>query len=137
MRGRLTTLAVHWTMALLMAALTSVAGRAELRFAQPTVNAGVVRSGTPFKHCFSFVNAGREPVEILEARASCGCLSPRLEKRTLQPGEEGKIHVEINTLSQPAGSHTWTVHLKARCGDTMVEMPLQLSAELITEVSVQ
>src|SRR5262245_45588036 len=109
MRAVLSSIAVRESMAFLTLTLVAVAGRAELRFSQPTVNAGVVRSGTPFRHGFVFVNDGREPAEILEARASCGCLSPKLDKRSLQPGEEGSLSVEINTLSQPAGSHTWTV----------------------------
>lgn len=118
------------------AALTP-ALRAELRFTQPVVNVGVVRTGTALAQRFSFVNAGARPVEITDAKTDCGCLVPKLDKRTFQPGEEGELRVEVNTLSQPAGPHTWTVHVRGTTDGVAFEMPLQLSAELLTEITVQ
>lgn len=117
--------------------LLPTGGRAELRFLQPTVHVGVIRSGMPLTHRFVFVNDGAQDLEITEARASCGCLAPRLEKRQFRPGEEGAVMVDINTLSQPAGPHSWTVFVKARSGDAAWEMPLLLGADLVTEVTVQ
>jgi hypothetical protein len=111
--------------------------RAELQFAELAVNVGVVRTGTELSHLFHFVNQGSEPVEIVEARPSCGCLTPRLAQRFLKPGEEGDVALEVNTLIQGPGLHTWTLRLVYRCGSTLHEATLQVGARIVTEVMIQ
>jgi hypothetical protein len=110
---------------------------AGLQFTEPVAYAGVVRSGPPLVHRFEFSNTGPETVAIAEARASCGCLKPQLSQLSLQPGEKGHLVLEVNTLSQAPGPHTWAIHLHYQCGSTIHEAVLQLSARLITEVMVQ
>lgn len=111
--------------------------RADLRFAQPAADAGEVRSGTPLVHAFGFTNPGPDPVEILEVQGSCGCLHPTAEPRTVPPGGEGKVRLEVHTLGQAAGPHTWRTRLRYRSGAAEYEMTLLLSARLVTEVTVQ
>jgi hypothetical protein len=111
--------------------------RADLQCAQPVVNAGRVRTGTPLVQQFTLTNGGSEVVEITDARASCGCLTPRLSHRRFQAGQQGTLTLEINTLSQAAGPHTWTVRVLYRSGNASSELPLQLSAHLVAEVIVQ
>jgi hypothetical protein len=88
-------------------------------------------------HRFACVNNGDNAVEISAARASCGCLAPRLTRRSLKPGEEGVVELEVNTLSQGPGPHTWTVNVSYQSGDGAREVALQLHARLIQEVMVQ
>jgi hypothetical protein len=111
--------------------------RADLRFPESAANAGVVYAGAPLTHAFPFENQGAETVVIIEARASCGCLKPRLAQKTYRPGEKGTVLLEVNTLSQAPGPHTWTVTLNYQTGNVLREMPLQLNARLVTEVTVQ
>jgi hypothetical protein len=111
--------------------------RADLRFSSTAVHAGVVRAGTPLAHQFTFVNDGPEPVELIDARPSCGCLRPTVSKRVYKPGEEGRLKLEVNTLNQAAGPHNWTVRLQYKSGEANYEVGLQLSAKIITEVLVQ
>lgn len=113
------------------------AARAELRFPQPVANAGEVRSGPPLAHRFPLVNDGPEPVEITGVQPSCGCLTPRLDRHSLPAGEQSSLLLEVNTLSQPPGPNTWSVHLRYRKGPAEGEATLQLRAQLITEVTVQ
>src|SRR4029077_13817996 len=80
---------------------------------------------------------GSEPVEIIEARASCGCLTPRLAKRSYDPGEKGDVLFEVNTLIPAPGTHTWRVQLDYRSGETNYQIPLQLTANLIRDVAVE
>jgi hypothetical protein len=115
----------------------SSSARAELRFAQPTVELGRVRTGIPLTHSFSFVVVGPAPVEITDINASCGCLAPRLTKRLYQEGEKGTLNVELNTLSQPAGRHAWRIQVLYRVEKLTYEMVLRLNADLVTEVTVQ
>jgi hypothetical protein len=118
-------------------AWNATAARAELHFPETAADAGQVYTGKELAHTFTFVNQGQDAVEIIEARASCGCMTPRLEKRIYQPGERGDLRLEVNTFTQPAGPHAWTVQVRARSGSNVEEVGLRLTARLITEVSIQ
>jgi len=118
-------------------ALASRPAQAELIFPEPTADAGTVRTGTNLSHAFAFVNRSTSAVEIVDLRASCGCLTPKLEKRVFQPGEKGSLLLEVNTLTQPAGRHSWNVRVQYREGEKAQETQALLTAQLLTEVSVQ
>jgi hypothetical protein len=111
--------------------------RADLRFPEAHAHAGEVRSGIPLTQRFVFVNDGPETVEITEVRPDCGCLVPRLATRVYRPGEGGALLLEVHTLSQSAGSHTWPVEVRYRCGDAVREKELRLTAHVVAEISVQ
>jgi hypothetical protein len=111
--------------------------RAQLRFEETASNAGTVKTGAPLIHSFAFTNVGATGLEIIEARASCGCSKPRLEKRTFRPGEKGAATLEVNTLSQAPGPRSWSLQIKYRQGDAVADATLQLGARLVREVMVQ
>jgi hypothetical protein len=117
--------------------LAAASVRAELHFPQPTADVGVARCGAPLSHRFPFVNRGRTPVEILEVRAGCGCLTPRLPQRVYQPGESGTLLLEINTLSQEEGPHTWTCEVVCQSEGRRSDVRLQITGRIITEVTVR
>lgn len=121
----------------LVLGLTATAARADLRFAQPKADVGEVRCGAPLTQRFTFTNTGPEAVEIIDLRASCGCLKPRLDQRSYQRGEEGALILEVNTLSQPPGPNTWRVQVMYKSGDVVQEVALQLSARINVEITVQ
>jgi Protein of unknown function (DUF1573) len=110
---------------------------AELRCPEPVVQVGVARTGAPLAHRFLIENDSAEPLEITRVEASCGCLTPTLPNRVLQPGEKASVLLEVNTLSQPAGPHTWALRLEYHGGSETHEISLELCAKLITEVMVQ
>jgi hypothetical protein len=112
-------------------------GRAELECPASVVDKGEARSGLPLSHRFAFVNRGVHAVEITDVRPSCGCLAPKLERRTFQPGESGEMLLEINTLTQPAGLNSWRVTLRYKDGDSEKELPLYVNARIVTEISVE
>lgn len=111
--------------------------RAELHFPQPTVSLGKIKSGIPVQQEFSFVNRGKEPVEILELRPGCGCVVPELKQKKILPGEEGKIALKVHTLGEAAGTHRWYVYVFYSGGGEQHQVALQVLADLVTEVSVQ
>ncbi|MCS6850996.1 MAG: DUF1573 domain-containing protein [Gemmataceae bacterium] len=121
----------------LLALLAASPVRAEPQFSARHVDVGEVRTGTALTPSFTFVNPGPASVTLLDARASCGCLVPRVERRTYQPGESGSVRLEINTLTQPAGPNTWTLVLRFEEGGQVRETTLTLAARLVTEVQVQ
>lgn len=120
---------------LLWGSATSV--RADLHFQEPIVELGQVRSGPTLAHSFRFVNQGEAPVEITDLRASCGCLKPKLDKKIYQPGEEGTLPVEINTLTQPAGPNAWRVEIICKKGEGFQEIPLILRAQLVRQITIE
>jgi hypothetical protein len=111
--------------------------RAGLCFRQTTVELGEVRRGVPLTQEFTFVNEGPEIVEVLDVRPGCGCLRPRLSGRTFAAGQGGGLTLEVNTLGQPAGTHTWRVQLHYRKGDVEEEAALAVSARVVAEVAVE
>jgi hypothetical protein len=110
--------------------------RAELRFGETHFDAGTVKSGQALKHRFDFINEGA-PVQIVETRASCGCLKPELRQDRYGPQEKGFVTVEVNTLAQAAGPHRWAVHIDYRDGENENRATLELTGEIINEVTVQ
>jgi hypothetical protein len=117
--------------------LFTAAARADLSFANPTVDVGEVRGGTPLRQRFAFVNPGPGTVEITDLRTSCGCLKPRLENRVYAPGDEGAVELEVHTLSQPAGEHAWRLHVAYRLAGEAREAELTVKGRVVTEVAVQ
>src|SRR5438105_15481320 len=108
--------------------VAAVPARADLHFTEPAANAGVVYAGAALSHEFTFENEGPETVAIIEARASCGCLKPRLTQDAYRTGDKGAVTLDVNTLSQAPGPHTWAVTLIYRAGNHAREIPLRLSA---------
>ena len=123
----------------LAAALLLAAGnaRADLSFANPTVDVGEVRGGAPLRQRFAFTNPGSGAVEITDLRASCGCVKPALDKRGYAPGESGELTLEVRTLGQPAGEHTWRLQVAYRAGDEAGQAELSVVGRVVTEVTVQ
>jgi hypothetical protein len=111
--------------------------RAELECKSSVVDKGEVRSGLPLAHRFTIVNRGSEPLEVTDVKPSCGCLAPKLEKRGLQPGESTQLLLEINTLTQPAGINSWRVTLRYKSSPVEQELPLYISARIVTEITVE
>jgi hypothetical protein len=111
--------------------------RAELTFVAPTVDVGVVRGGAPLKQRFAFVNAGPDSVEITDLRSSCGCVRPKLDRRTFAAGESGEVVLEVHTLGQSEGEHDWLLHVAYQSGGAAHQAELVLHGRIVTEVTVQ
>lgn len=110
--------------------------RADLEVTKNSVALGVLRTGQIVQQRFPFVNAGTQPVQITEVKPSCGCVAGSMEKQVLAPGENGFIDMELNTLSQAAGPHTWSLTIHYRTGTEAKTLVLQAQATLITEVRI-
>jgi hypothetical protein len=138
-RMRLARPAVALAAVLLLAA----SARADLRVLEPAADAGEVRGGAPLSHRFAFLNDGPTPVVLTEVRAGCGCLTPRLEPagtalpHAYLPGDRGALLLEVNTLGQAPGPHTWQLTVCYRTADEGHEAELRLSGRVVTEVAVQ
>lgn len=45
---------------------------------------------------FRFSNTGKEPVTLSQVKVTCGCLAPKLAKRTYAPGESGELEIKFD-----------------------------------------
>jgi len=117
--------------------LIGQAAPAQLQFTQPAIHVGKVYAGRPLVREFAFRNVGALPVEIVEAKGSCGCARPLLPQRMIAPGGAGVLPVELNTLGQPAGANSWSVAVKTKCGEQVATEHLRIDAELVKEVSME
>jgi hypothetical protein len=122
---------------LLFLGLPEAEAQADLHCDSPVFNAGEARSGVPLRHRFVFVNVGPGVVQVSDVRTSCGCLTPRLGQRRYGPGEEGSLLLEVNTLTQPEGPHSWSAQVRYESGGHSRELSFLLYARVRTEVSVQ
>ena len=117
--------------------LRTEAVRAELTCEQPVAQKGEVPSGMSLSHRFTIVNSGRDVIEVTEVRPSCGCLAPKLDRRRFQPGESGSLLLEVNTLTQPAGAHSWRTTIHYQAAGSSYELPLYIAARVVMEISVE
>jgi hypothetical protein len=107
-----------------------------LRFQQPQVNLGELRSHVVHHHCFAFVNQGPESLEIDRVESSCGCLAAKLERRLYQPGEKGELDLEIKPSGQTTGPQSWFAKVEYHAGTGADTAYLHLQAVVRHEVSV-
>lgn len=68
-----------------------------------------VRLDSTLESEFRFRNDGPETVTFGEIERSCSCLSPRLSKKSLEPGEYGSLVVPVQTLNQSPGPHEYNL----------------------------
>ncbi len=57
---------------------------------------GEITDTTPVQHTFKFKNTSDKVITISSVRATCGCTTPQLNKKTYNPGEDGEIPVTFN-----------------------------------------
>ena len=70
---------------------------AKIEFPQKSFNFGDLQEGEIVTHTFRFKNTGTKSLVILNVEASCGCTTPKYDKKPIPPGGEGKIEVEFNS----------------------------------------
>jgi len=129
----------HFRALVAFVAVAAVAGlaHAELRVAAPVIDLGEVRGGQRLAQSFELSNAGATPIEIVEVRRGCGCLAPRLAEQTLAAGAKTTLHVELRTLGQADGPHTWNAQVIYRAGGALKTLPLALRGTVKNEIVVQ
>jgi hypothetical protein len=101
---------------------------------------GEVKCGQPLSHSFQVINRGSVAVEVIGARTSCGCMVPLIKERTLAPGQETTVLLEINTLTQAVGPQSWRLTLHSRPvgrPDADDVLPLTVRGTVIAEVRVE
>lgn len=70
-----------------------------------------VPRGAQLLYRFPMKNVWKVPIEIMEFRASCGCTTPSVTKRKLEPGETGYLEAKMDTR-RFTGLKTVSIYVK-------------------------
>lgn len=84
----------------------------EFKFAKEEHNFGKIKQGEKVKTVFTFVNTGKGPLIISDAKGSCGCTVPRFPNEPIAPGGKGEIEVEFDSAGK-TGVQSKTVSITA------------------------
>lgn len=55
----------------------------------------------PVEYVFTAVNTGDEPLQVLSARANCGCTVPDYDRQPIAPGDTLHLNVTFNPVGRP------------------------------------
>ena len=92
---------------------------------------GTVKPGRPLKHVFRVVNASSDtPVRITSVHVSCGCLTGSMNKRGLEPNEEGKLEVTVDS-SRFAGRKSMLLFLEMQQGSRKESVKFSIAANVV------
>ena len=71
-----------------------------MKFEKETHDFGKIKAGDKISYEYKFTNAGKSPLIISDAKASCGCTIPEWPKTPIKPGESGAIKVTFNSATK-------------------------------------
>lgn len=112
-----------------VAAQPVVAGAGpKIQFAEPIHDFGTLNAGDVKRADFVFTNTGNAILEVTEVRPTCGCTTAGEWTRKVEPGETGKISLQLNTANfqGPVVKFVTVV-----CNDpTQASLQLQLKANI-------
>jgi Protein of unknown function (DUF1573) len=84
-----------------------VAERPALVFDQYFVNLSDLHNAARVEAWFHFKNCSKSPARITNLEPSCGCLNPKVEKRTYMPGEECEFSLGVLMTRERPGPHDY------------------------------
>jgi hypothetical protein len=83
----------------------------DLQFREDFFDFGSIVQGEVVSHTFHFHNAGNGILIIKDLVPDCGCTEPKIEKKSLNPGEESYVEIIFNSKGW-AGSQYKSVTLR-------------------------
>jgi len=79
----------------------TVVKKTTLKFITTEHDFGQVQEGEKVAHVFEVQNTGKANLLLLSVRPSCGCTTPKYEKKPIRPGKKGTIEVVFDTKGRP------------------------------------
>jgi hypothetical protein len=90
---------------------------AELKWESTTKTIEVHPLQSSVRVAFAFSNASSKPIEIMQLKPTCGCISGKLVKKVYQPGEAGCVELLFN-LENREGPQRKGLEVKTSDGKT-------------------
>jgi Protein of unknown function (DUF1573) len=91
--------------------VTHAAERPALVFDQYFVNLSDLHNAARVEAWYHFKNNGKAPAKITKLEPSCGCLDPKVEKRTYMPGEECEFPLGVLMTREKPGPHEYSLKI--------------------------
>ena len=66
---------------------------------------GQVEEGIKVVHVYEVLNTGKADLLLQSVRPSCGCTTPKYDKKPIRPGKKGSIEVVFDTKGRPGMQH--------------------------------
>ena len=66
---------------------------------------GQVNEGEKVAHVYEVLNTGDVDLLLQDVSPSCGCTTPKYDKKPIRPGEKGSIKIVFNTKGRPGKQH--------------------------------
>ena len=106
---------------------------AEMVFDKEVHDFGTMPFGGDGNADFKFVNSGKEPLVITNARGSCGCTVPIWPKEPILKGHSGNIQVQYDTKRPGPFTKTVTITSNAKGGDKVITIKGNVESKEQTE----
>lgn len=103
-----------------------------IKFAEEIHDFGTVEVESENLYSFQFTNTGNEPLEISNAKGSCGCTVPNWPKEPIMPGQSANIDVKFTPNAGQAGQDVEkvvTVTANTNPENTMVRIKANVVAK--------
>jgi hypothetical protein len=96
----------------------------KFKFDSLQYNFGTIKQGEQIEHDFIFINVGKSPITITDARGSCHCTVPKWPQQPVKRNAKGVVKVHFDstgkmgvqdktvTVTSNAIQKTVTLHLK-------------------------
>ena len=90
-----------------------------IAFSEKSFDFGKVKEvDGPVTHEFTFTNNSKEPIRILNVKASCGCTTPAWTRDSIAPGNTGYIQAQYNPRNRP-GVFNKSLTITTSLGETL------------------
>ena len=97
--------------------------RAKFEIKDKSFNFGDLAEGEIVTHTFHFKNTGKKSLVIQNIESSCGCTTPKYDKKPIPPGGEGKIEVEFNSSGR-YGKQYKVINIFANVPEKVIELKI-------------
>jgi len=82
------------------ATTVNAATAAAMKFETEVHDFGKIKEGDKVTYEFKYINTGKSPLIISDAYATCGCTTPEVEKKPIQPGAASFVKVTFNSAGK-------------------------------------
>ena len=89
-----------------------------LVFTKTEYDFGNLPQGKPVNYDFEFTNEGKDPIELEEVKASCGCTTPTWTKEPVLNNKKGVVKVQYNMARE--GLFDKTITVTAKSGEQVI-----------------
>ncbi len=102
-----------------------------IEFEETEFKYGEVTHGDTVSYSFRFTNTGDAPLQITNAKPSCGCTTPFFTKDPIMPGETGEIKAEFHSGKKTPGVQNKSITVSTNASDQDIQ--LWLKGEVIAD----